>query len=105
MDKYKYTIDGLNITTPGKFELCPRYTPFFYECSLIDDGDNYYFADRTMIFLKVGRQDKVEYPELQGQAFVQLEVLPDGTIYAGALTSDEHKLVMEGVTKERQDSQ
>jgi hypothetical protein len=67
------------ITSPGKFESTPIYTPHFWELALEGDGDETYDVSicKYVSIMKVEPWDRAEYPELTADDVDLLQIYED----------------------------
>jgi len=93
--------DGL-IRDPGKFELEPIYTPYYWdkmadgmETETLDFPINEDETKSVDIF-EVTAEDLAEFPELDGVAYIALEYSDQGFVQASELSVDDlNKLRLE----------
>lgn len=97
----QYTVDQHGtITSPGKFEGTPIYTPHFWGLVLDGDSDETYDASlgRCVNIIKIESWDREEYPELDEDGVNLIQVYEDdqGFVHLDALdnqdkeNTDEH---------------
>ena len=78
----EYDVENGQITSPGKFEGEPVYTPYFWESYLngfFDDDDD------GVLSFNVDDHDRREFPELSGVDTVQLYQSDDGFVCSSTL--------------------
>jgi len=76
LKQYTVTPDGM-ISSPGKFEGQPIYTPYLYECYL--DGLHDEDSGDEILFI-INENDFDEYPELADIAEVRMKVDEQGFV-------------------------
>ena len=75
----QYSVDKRGtIRTPGKFEGCALYVPHFW--GVVLDGDGEELPDGH-VRITVTDEDRAEFPELEGEASVQLYETANGFVY------------------------
>ena len=97
----EYTVKDGVIQNPGKFEFEPIYTPHYW--SLMLDGLEYESIDfpigedetKTVDIFQVTAEDLAEFPELEGIAYIALEVSEEGFVQASELVEGD----LEGLRK------
>lgn len=58
------------IDTPGKFEGCPDYAPYFWD--LVMNGESEYNEEQGVHFVKIEPEDLILFPELEDEYEVQI---------------------------------
>jgi len=57
------------IRTPGKFEGCETYVPYFWDLGLNGEAD---VDDGTIFRFRVSKEDKLKFPSLKNRKWVAL---------------------------------
>ena len=88
LDAYDVNDSGI-ITSPGKFEGTPIYTPHFWELVLEGEGEEHYdhSAGTPVSIIHVDEWDLIEYPELATDhiKYIQMHEDDQGFIYIDGL--------------------
>jgi hypothetical protein len=72
-----YETENDTITTPGKFEGEPIYTPYFYELAMNGAGN---IITANSVVFTLAKSDTDQFPSLKGFKNVELTVSPSGFV-------------------------